>query len=441
MFVYKLLCLVLILRLRAAAPTGSAHLGDSARFWHITDLHLDPTYHVTSDPREVCSSSKGSPASDAGPFGAFLCDSPYRLIQSAFSHMEPLVQAHDFIIWTGDSPPHVSPEKLSTDAVIQLMKNMTLTFRKHFPNTTVFPSIGNHDYWPQDQLPAFTNQIYRAAAELWRDWLKDDALLTLAEGGFYSQLVKPGLRLLSVNTILYYGPNKAVGNGSDPAGQFLWLEKTLAGAAQRLEKVFIIGHVPVGFLPYARNTTAIREEHNERLLSIYRKYSDVITGQFYGHTHRDSVMVLLNHQGKAVNSLFVSPAVTPIKDAKDPFSNNPGLRLYVYDPQDYGVMDIWQYYLNLTEANERRRSDWRLEYVMTEAFGLSDLRPQSLLKLGLELMTPHSDAFLTYFRHFMVGYDSSFTCEGPCWLNQVCAVLYLDQDAYAHCVANEQLWR
>lgn len=61
--------------------------------------------------------------------------------------------------------------------------------------------------------------------------------------------------------------------------------------------MYIIGHVPVGYLPYARNTTAIREYYNERLVKIFRKYSSVIAGQFFGHTHRDSIMVLLDEEG------------------------------------------------------------------------------------------------------------------------------------------------
>lgn len=155
--------------------------------------------------------------------------------------------------------------------------------------------------------------------------------LCVTAGGFYSQLVKPGLRVVSLNTILYYGPNKVTSNMTDPAGQFEWLEKTLQKAAQSLEKVesclnpalwsashccmlgisskevnvasfllqvYIIAHVPVGYLPFVRNTTAVRELHNERLVAICRRYSSVIVGHFYGHTHRDSIMVLLDQQGE-----------------------------------------------------------------------------------------------------------------------------------------------
>ncbi|XP_071385465.1 cyclic GMP-AMP phosphodiesterase SMPDL3A [Centroberyx affinis] len=433
-----LACLLLLLCGAApltAAPVESVYLPSTGRFWHITDLHLDPTYRLSPDPTKVCFSSKGVPAARAGLYGDFLCDSPYRLIQSAFTHMAQVTPPLDFIIWTGDSPPHVPVDELSTDIVIQVIANMSQTIREHFPNLTVYPALGNHDYWPQDQLPTSTNAIYQAAAKAWAPWLQPEALLTLTEGGYYSQLVRPGLRVLSLNTILYYGPDKATANMTDPAGQFQWLQETLERAAQSLEKVFIIAHVPVGYLPFARGITAIRESHNERLVAIFRTYSHVIAGQFYGHTHRDSIMVLLDEKGEPVNSLFVSPAITPIKSILEPYSNNPAFRMYHYNTKDYTVLDIWQYYLNLTEANEKQRSDWRLEYIMTEAFGLKDLQPQSLLQLALSFRLPQTKAFDTYFSHFMVSYNNSIFCEGECKLRQVCAVLYLDQQSYSKCVA------
>uniref|UniRef100_A0A8C2ZQT1 Acid sphingomyelinase-like phosphodiesterase n=1 Tax=Cyclopterus lumpus TaxID=8103 RepID=A0A8C2ZQT1_CYCLU len=398
-----------------------------SRFWHITDLHLDPSYHLAPDPTKVCSSSKGAAASHAGPFGDFLCDSPFALIQSAFAHMAPLTQPQDFIIWTGDSPPHVPADELSTDTVIQVISNMTQTIRQHFPNLTVYPALGNHDYWPQ--MSSSTNAVYKAAARLWKPWLQTEALLTLSQGGFYSQLVKPGLRVLSLNTILYYGPNEATKNMTDPAGQFEWLERTLEKAARSLEKVYIIAHVPVGYLPFARSTPALRESHNERLVAIFRDHSDVIAGHFYGHTHRDSFMVLMDRHGKPVNSLFVSPAVTPIKHVLEPYSNNPAFRAYLYNTEDFA------YYLNLTEANEEQRSSWRLEYIMTEAFGLADLRPPGLLRLALSFGAPRSEAFAVYFAHYMVAYDLSVACEGACKLSQVCAALHLDREGYSQCVA------
>lgn len=105
------------------------------------------------------------------------------------------------------------------------------------------------------------------------------------------------------------------------------------------------------------------------------------------------------------------------------------------------VKDIWQYYLNLTEANQKQRSDWRLEYTMSKAFGLADLRPASLLRLGRSFLQPSSTSFAEYFSHFMVGYNRSIVCQGDCKVDQVCAVLYLDQLSYSSCVATAGQWR
>ncbi|XP_056283495.1 acid sphingomyelinase-like phosphodiesterase 3a [Pseudoliparis swirei] len=439
----RLVCVALLLLSgatpHAASPAGRGSPPGAGRFWHITDLHLDPSYQPGPDPTKVCSSSRGEAAAHAGLFGDFLCDAPYALIQSAFAHMAPLTRPQDFIIWTGDSPPHVPADQLSTDSVIRLISNMTRTIRDHFPNLTVYPALGNHDYWPQDQMPASANAVYAAVARLWRPWLRPAALLTLSRGGFYSQLARPGLRVLSLNTVLYYGPDHATHNQTDPAGQFQWLEETLEEAARSLEKVYIIAHVPVGYLPFARSVPALRERHNERLVSIFRRHSDVIAGHFYGHTHRDSFMVLLDRGGKPLSSLFVAPAVTPIKQVLEPYSNNPAVRAYLYDAEDYGLLDIWQYFLNLTEANESRRAAWRLEYTMTEAFGLADLRPAGLLRLARSFAAPGAESFAVYFRHYAVAYDGAAACEGDCKLSQVCAALHLDGPAYSQCVVGG--WR
>lgn len=39
-----------------------------------------------------------------------------------------------------------------------------------------------------------------------------------------------------------------------------------------------------------------------------------------------------------MNSLFVSPAVTPIKDVTAPYSNNPSFRMYQYNSRDHAVL-------------------------------------------------------------------------------------------------------
>jgi sphingomyelin phosphodiesterase acid-like 3 len=62
-------------------------------------------------------------------------------------------------------------------------------------------------------------------------------------------------------------------------------------------QVYIIAHVPVGYLPFSSGIPAMRQYYNEKLIDIFRRYSSVIAGQFYGHTHRDSIMVLSDEKG------------------------------------------------------------------------------------------------------------------------------------------------
>uniref|UniRef100_A0A8C7BMS1 Acid sphingomyelinase-like phosphodiesterase n=1 Tax=Neovison vison TaxID=452646 RepID=A0A8C7BMS1_NEOVI len=419
------------------APGGSPSPAPAVgQFWHVTDLHLDPTYHITDDHTKVCASSKGANASNPGPFGDVLCDSPYHLILSAFDFIKNSGQEASFMIWTGDSPPHVPVYELSTDKVIDVIANMTNTIRTVFPNLQVFPALGNHDYWPQDQLPVVTSKVYNAVADLWKPWLDEEALRTLRKGGFYTQKVSPNLnlRIISLNTNLYYGPNIMTLNETDPANQFEWLESILSTSQQNKEKVYIIAHIPVGYLPYSSSTTAMREFHNEKLINIFRKYSSVIVGQFYGHTHRDSMMVLSDEKGSPINSLFVAPAVTPVKSVLQKQTNNPGVRLFQYDPRDYKLLDMLQYYLNLTEANLKGESDWKLEYVLTQTYSIEDLQPKSLYGLAKQFAVPGNEQFLKYYNYFFVSYDSSVICDGKCKAYQICAILSLDHSSYIDCL-------
>lgn len=428
-------CLLVAWHYRASLcfPSPPSAVG---QFWHVTDLHLDPTYHLTDDHKKVCASSKGANASNPGPFGDVLCDSPYQLILSAFDFIKTSGQKASFMIWTGDNPPHVPVPELSTDTVINVIANLTTTIQSLFPNLQVFPALGNHDYWPQDQLPIATSKVYNAVANLWRPWLNEEAIDTLKKGGFYSQKLNPNvnLRIISLNTNLYYSPNNVTLNKTDPANQFEWLENTLNISQQNKEKVYIIAHVPVGYLPYTNNTTAMREYYNEKLIDIFRKYSSVIAGQFYGHTHRDSIMVLSDIKGNPISSLFVAPAVTPVKSVSERQTNNPGVRLFRYDPHDYKLLDMAQFYLNLTDANLKENATWKLEYILTQTYDIKDLQPENLYGLAKQFASQESKQFRKYYNYFFVSYDNSVICNEICKVFQICAIMNLDRTSYIDCL-------
>lgn len=73
----------------------------AGKFWHISDLHLDPNYTVSKDPLQVCPSAGSQPVPNAGPWGDYLCDSPWVLINSSIYAMKEIEPQPDFILWTG----------------------------------------------------------------------------------------------------------------------------------------------------------------------------------------------------------------------------------------------------------------------------------------------------------------------------------------------------
>lgn len=89
--------------------------------------------------------------------------------------------------------------------------------------------------------------LYDALDKHWRRWLPAGVSHTVRRGAFYSVLVRPGFRILSVN--MNYCNNKnwwLLLNSTDPVSELQWLVYELQGAEMNGEKVHIIGHIPPG---------------------------------------------------------------------------------------------------------------------------------------------------------------------------------------------------
>lgn len=194
----RLLSLLIFLAHWGAART------EPGKFWHISDLHLDPDYKVSADPLHVCPSAGSQLVSNAGPWGDYLCDSPWVLINSSIYAMKEIEPEPDFILWTGDDTPHVPNERLGESAVLKIVEHLTELIREVFPDTKVYAALGNHDFHPKSQLPAGRNTIYDQVAELWRPWLSNESVALFKEGAFYSEKL-PQLtgRIVVLNTNLY----------------------------------------------------------------------------------------------------------------------------------------------------------------------------------------------------------------------------------------------
>ncbi|XP_019646351.1 PREDICTED: acid sphingomyelinase-like phosphodiesterase 3b [Branchiostoma belcheri] len=423
------------LYLAVAAVLPTLTVADTGRFWFIADFHYDPSYMRPHRPGKVCDSLGVGmdPPANPGPWGDYSCDPPWRTINSSIFAMKAIDPNPDFILRGGDDVPHVDRGALNytSRTVVSLLSNVTRLLEEVFPGVPVYSSLGNHDYWIKNQLPDTPNDVYNDVATLWLSGVGQDAMDTFRRGGYYSAPLRRGLRVIGLNTNLWYGRNQVTEGEDDPAGQFAWLEETLQQARQNVERVYIIGHVAPGTHERIYTKRDFRPNHNKRYIGIVRKYADVISGQMFAHEHYDTFRMFYDEEGAPISTVFLSPAITPWMRR-----NNPAFRQYVYNRDTGELQDYLQYYANLTKANRLQLTDldWQLEYQATVDYGIDDVNPVSMETLRKSLNEVPSDAFEKYYKHNSVGVDYVYgSCIGNCRAAQLCSTYRVDYDEYDVC--------
>lgn len=198
-----------------------------------------------------------------------------------------------------------------------------------FPGIPIFPALGNHESAPVNSFPPpYVKQVDSSIAWLydeldvqWRKWLPASVSHTVRRGAFYSVLVRPGFRIISLN--MNYCNNKnwwLLLNSTDPATELQWFIYELQSAEFSNEKVHVIGHIPPGH-------SDCLKVWSRNYYKIISRYENTITAQFFGHTHFDEFEIFYDpvDLSRATNIAYVGPSVTPYYDL------NPGYRIYYVD--------------------------------------------------------------------------------------------------------------
>jgi sphingomyelin phosphodiesterase acid-like 3 len=285
--------------INCAPPTDRAGEVEVGFFWHITDMHWDPTYAGSTASPGVSCGQDAPPSQQLGSFGNYACDSPWKLINESVYAMKEIKPDVDFIIWTGDDTPHNAD--ISAAEVAAIIGNLTDKILECFPNTTAFPVLGNHDWSPKHQLPPRPDPLYDAVAELWAPWLRaadPQADESFRNSGYYTLPINNKLRLIGLNTNLYYKNDAITEDMPDPACQFQWLDDLLTASQQNATKVILIGHVPPGLFEKHNYTYWYRPFFNNVFLQLLRKHSDVIASAHFAHHHTDTFRVVADDNGK-----------------------------------------------------------------------------------------------------------------------------------------------
>ncbi|KAK6185873.1 hypothetical protein SNE40_008014 [Patella caerulea] len=392
-------------------------LQDIGWFWHASDFHYDFSYW--SDQLS-CNNEVTSP----GIYGDYWCDSPWLLIKDSIESMKEIRPDVDFLLWTGDNVAHISDDYLSVNISMGILQNITDELQRNFPDVPTYATLGNHDYFPNNQFPAENSEIYDRVADMWTNWINDATEITrFRNGAYYSVKSKHGLRILGLNTNIYYTSDKVTANMTDPAGQFEWLDQQLTAAKNNNEKVLITAHIPPGM--HTPDTILWYYPHfNDKFIEIINKHvdNDVITAMYYGHDHSDGFKIFYKKDGTTAFPIFVAPSVTPWRfkaGTQTGPPHNPGVRLISYDRATGQPINILMYYINLPDSNANNRTDWKLEYNFTQAYSVDDVTAPSLHKLRLR-MEEDKSLIDMYYKFKDVSVSNPPSCNDDCKTSILC---------------------
>lgn len=181
---------------------------------HISDTHYDPHYTEGSNAEcnepLCCRLSSGRPSNPkaaAGKWGDYRkCDTPKRTVDHMLSHIADTHSDVDYILWTGDLPPHDVWNQSKMEN-LEIIKETVRQMTEKFPGVPIFPALGNHESAPVNSFPPpYVNNadnsiswLYDELDVQWRRWLPQSVSNTVRRGAFYSVLVRPGFRIISLN--------------------------------------------------------------------------------------------------------------------------------------------------------------------------------------------------------------------------------------------------
>ncbi|XP_053639438.1 sphingomyelin phosphodiesterase isoform X2 [Cherax quadricarinatus] len=299
---------------------------------HLSDTHFDPEYRAGSNAdcgEPLCCRASSGPVKSldkrAGLWGDYRkCDTPLRTIESMLDNIAYLHPNIDYIIWTGDLPPHDIWNQ-TRESNLNVMRATVQQLMDYFPYTPIFPALGNHEAAPVNR------------------WL----------------LI----------------------NSTDPAEELQWFIYELQGAEDRGEKVHVLGHIPPGHHDCLKIWS-----HN--YYKIINRFESTITAQFFGHTHFDEFELFYDEydRHRVTNIAYIGPSVTSYYKLNPGYRiyTIEG----EYTGSQKLVLDHETWVMNLDEANRDGVPRWYQLYSAKRAYNMRNLLPEEwnslVYKMALE---------------------------------------------------------
>jgi len=357
----------------------------------VTDIHIDPYYKesaIVNCGKSICCReiSKTTTANN-GPLSGYWgtseggCDLPFRTVEQMANFIKKNVEV-DFVLWTGDNSQHDINK--TSDENLNNTESLTTLFMNALQNVPFYPALGNHETFPlevwnfQDNPTVYADPTERAyqkdqekfeatLSSDWKPWIGTEGAQQFAKNGFYSTYnEKFGVRIVSMNTNACHNENfYLLLDPTDPGGMLGWFEETMRKSEKDGESVYIIGHI-------APSSTDCFTQWSTRFSALVERFSHIIRGQFFGHTHSDSFLIYKSflNPSETVQLGWVAPSMTTNSH------RNPSFRVFEVDADTKIPVNYYQYRLNLTHANSQKPNEdlqWDIAYDFLGEYGYKDL--------------------------------------------------------------------
>jgi len=251
-------------------------------------------------------------------------------------------------------------------------------------------------------------------AEAWKAFsLKEASYDTIARHGYYTELLKPGFRIVAINSNFCNDENFWIlTTRGDPGHQNEWLVRTLYQAEIRNEKVALIGHIPPGGEDQIYACS-------KAFYDIINRFKHTVTSQFYGHTHWDHIKLFYDADETPSNIAYITPSLTTW------VGMDPSFRVYEMDHWNrknstFAVLDHHTYTADV-HIPKSQKMKFQLEYSARAAYQIESLSPKNFGKIIERWRSKSDGTFQAYFRH---KYHNNLNqkCDQECKKQTLCFI-------------------
>lgn len=431
----------------------------------ISDIHFNPFY----DPKLVTSLIQSDYAkwqaifsrSLVAGYGSHSADTNYNLFKSALENIYLRAPRPDFIIISGDFLAHDFQETYAKQAgssdpqavdsfIDKTIAFVTLMITRRFPNTPVYPALGNNDSYCGDYQVEPGGEFLRATAQTWRGLLHSVSnasvfLRTFPVSGSYSVIAPHNKthRIIVLNTTFFSSnyKNRCGDPKTEPGNdEMKWLGTELQKAAAAKERVWLVYHIPVGIDVFAsvKNSSAgqvvllWQPAYNQQFIDLVTQNSNMIVAAFAGHIHMDSFQLIQPTNKASTSFVHITPAISPL------FGNNPAFDVFTYNRGSAALKDYSAYYFDLSSPASQKNAPvkWRKEYSFAQAFGQPAFSASALQAIYGLMPADRNGDLTKYETYFNVSNTASPGIDGNNWRAYWCGIRNLTVPEYLGCIGN-----